>query len=83
MTTRTRAAVPASGVDDADLVVDQVHLAEARDSALEGLAQGGVEGVDRAVALAHGVLDVVADPELDRRLGQRRRRRASVSTLTW
>ncbi len=38
---------------------------------LERLAEGAVEGVDRAVALADGVLDGLADAELDGRLGDR------------
>ena len=46
-----------AGVDHADLVVDEVHLLEPREVPLEGLAQGAVEGVDRAVPLADGVLD--------------------------
>ena len=58
-----------AGVDDADLVVDQLHLAEPGIVPLERLAEGAVEGVHRAVPLAHGVLDDVADLELDRRLG--------------
>ena len=39
-------------------------------AAVEGLAHGGVQGVDRAVALGHLVADLVADAELDRRLGR-------------
>ena len=75
MTTRTRGGGAGVGVDDADLVVDQLHLGEVGRMPHQRLPQGGVEGVHRAVALAHGVLDRVADAELHRRLGDRRARR--------
>ena len=64
-------------VDDADLVIDKVHVGEVREVAVEGLAQGGVEGVHRAVAFGHFVADCVADRSLTRRFGDRRRRRGS------
>ena len=35
----------------------------------KGVAQGGVEGVDGAVALARGDHPLLVDPELDRGLG--------------
>ena len=41
-------------VEDAHLVVDQLELARARGRPAQRLAQGVVEGVDRAVALAGG-----------------------------
>src|SRR5262245_18826600 len=43
-------------VEDAHLVVEQAHLAEARIEVLERLAQGMVEGVHGAVARGRGVL---------------------------
>ena len=58
------------GVDDADLVVDQLHLGQVRKGAVQGLAQGGVEGVDRAVPFGHFVPHLVADAQLDRGLGR-------------
>ena len=36
----------------------------------ERLAQGGVEGVDRAVAVGGGVQDLAVDLDLDGRLGE-------------
>ena len=60
-----------AGVDHADLVINQVHFLEARVVPLQGLAQGAVEGVDRSIALADGVLETLADLELDGGLGER------------
>ena len=51
------------GVDDPDLVVDQLHVAKVREMPVQGLAQGGVEGVHRAVPFGHFV------PHLRRRRG--------------
>src|SRR4051794_2966580 len=58
---------PGPGVDDADLVVNELHLSESREVPFERLAQGPIEGIDRAVPFADRVLDVVADAELDGR----------------
>jgi hypothetical protein len=65
-----------AGVDDAHLVVDQVHLASRGKCRSRALRTGAVQGVDRAVPLADGVLDGSPDPELDRRLGDAARRRS-------
>ena len=70
MTTRVRAAVAASAVEDADLVVDEVDLVDARVERPERLAQRGIERVDRPVAVGGGVQDLAVHLHLDRRLGQ-------------
>ncbi len=57
-------------VEDAHLVVDQVDVVDARVERPERLAQRGVEGVDRAVAVGGGVEDLAVDLDLDGRLGQ-------------
>ena len=57
------------GVDHADLVVDQAHVPQGRVEPLQALAQGRVQGIDRAVAFADHVLDLVAHAQLDRGLG--------------
>ena len=57
-------------VEDAHLVVDEVDVVDARVERAERLAQRGVEGVDRAVAVGRGVEDLAVDLDLDRRLGQ-------------
>ena len=46
---------PGPGVDDAHLVIDQLHLRQARVERLQRLAQRAVEGVHRAVAFADRV----------------------------
>ena len=57
-------------VEDAHLVVDEVDVVDARVERAERLAQRGVEGVDRAVAVGGGVQDLAVDLDLDRRLGE-------------
>ena len=57
-------------VEDAHLVVDEVHRLELRVERRERLAQRGVERVDRAVAVGRGVEDLALDLDLDGRLGQ-------------
>ena len=69
MTTRVRAAGRRLAVEDADLVVDEVDVVEDRVERAERLAQRGVEGVDRAVAVGRGVEDLAVDLDLDGRLG--------------
>ena len=56
-------------VEDAHLVVDEVDVVEHRVERAERLAQGGVEGVDRAVAVGRGVEHLAVHLDLDRRLG--------------
>ena len=75
MTTRTRGGGAGVAVDDADLVIDQLHAAEVREMAIERFSQGGVQGVHRAVALGHFVPHFVADAQLDGGFGRRARRR--------
>src|SRR5262245_23584029 len=58
-------------VDDADFVVDQPHVAEAGEIAVEGLAHGGVEGVDGAVAFGDFEAFVAVDADFDGRFGDR------------
>ena len=70
MMTRVRAAVAGVAVEDADLVVDEVDVVDRRVERPERLAQRGVEGVDRAVAVGRGVQGLAVDLDLDRRLGQ-------------
>ena len=59
------------GVEDPDLVVGQVDAAQHRvgPGHGHGLAQGLVQGVDRAVALGGGDDPLALDLHLDRRLG--------------
>ena len=59
-----------AAVEDAHLVVDQVDVVEPRVERAERLAQGGVERVDRAVAVGGGVERLAVDLDLDGRLGQ-------------
>ena len=63
---------PGPRVDDADLVVCQAHRRQVRVGGVQGLAQGAVEGVDRAVALSHGVLPCAVDAQFHRGLGHGR-----------
>ena len=72
MTTRTRGGGAGVAVDDADLVIDQLHAAEVRETAIKRLSQRAVQGVHRAVALAHSCAHLAADAELHRGLGRRR-----------
>jgi hypothetical protein len=58
-------------VEDADLVVDQMDRVELRVEGAQGLAEGGVQGVDRAVAVGGGVEHLARDLDLDRGLGQK------------
>src|SRR5262245_279877 len=58
-------------VDDADFVVDQPHVAEAGEIAVEGLAHGGVEGVDGAVAFGDFEAFVAVDADFDGGFGDR------------
>ena len=55
--------------EQADLEVRQLDVREPRPRRRERRAQGGVEGVDRAVALARRDDPLAVDDELDRRLG--------------
>ena len=57
-------------VEDADLVVHQVDGVELRVEGAERLAQSGVQGVDRAVAVGGGVEHLARDLDLDRSLGE-------------
>ena len=70
MITRVLRGGRRDAVEDADLVVDQADVVEPRVERPERLAQGGVERVDRAVAVAGGVQDLAVDLDLDGRLGQ-------------
>ena len=47
-----------------------MDVVEPRVERAERLAQGGVERVDRAVAVGRGVEDLAVDLDLDGRLGQ-------------
>ncbi len=67
--TRTTAPVVGRGVEHPHLEVDEVDAGQRRVAAVERGAQGVVEGVDRAVALADGDEALVADPHLHRGLG--------------
>ena len=78
MVTRVRAAVADARIDDAHLVVVQVDGVEHGVERAEGLAQRGVEGVDRAVALRRRVQRLAVDLDLDRRLGAQRARRPAA-----
>ena len=70
MITRVRAAVARIAVEDAHLVVDEVDVVEARIERPERLAQRGVEGVDRAVAVGRRVEHLAGHLDLDGRLGE-------------
>src|SRR4051812_22760581 len=56
-------------VEDADLVVDELDVAQVRVDLGDRGAQGGVERVHRAVALGGADVALAVDPNLDRRLG--------------
>ena len=60
-------------VDDADLVVHQVHAVESGVERAERLAEGEVERLNRPVAVGGGVEDLTVDLDLHARLGARRR----------
>ena len=66
--TRVTAPVPDDGVEHADLEVGQMQPGQLRVGRADRLAQRGVEGVDRAVALGGGEHALVADVDLDGRL---------------
>ena len=72
MITRVRAAGGRLAVEDADLVVDQVHLVERGVERAQRLAQRQVERVDRPVAVGGGVQHLAVDLDLDAGLGARR-----------
>ena len=57
-------------VEDAHPVVGQVHVAQLAEMRLDGEAERGVEGVDGPVALGGGDDTLVADMDLDGRLGR-------------
>ena len=57
-------------VEDAHPVVGQMHVAQLAEVRLDGEAERGVEGVDGPVALGGGDDTLVADVDLDRRLGR-------------
>ena len=56
-------------VEDADLVVDELDVAQVRVDLGDRVAQRGVERVDRPVALGGADVALAVDPDLDRRLG--------------
>ena len=56
-------------VEDADLVVDELDVAQVRQALADRGPQRAVERVHRAVALGRAHEALGADPELDRRLG--------------
>ena len=58
-----------AALEDADLVVDELEVLDQILVLAEILAQRHVEGVDRAVALGRRDQHLVADPDLDDRLG--------------
>src|SRR5882724_12704746 len=58
-------------VEDADLVVEEAHLAQVGVEVLEGLAERMVERIDGAMARGGGVLGDTLDPEPHRGLGHR------------
>src|SRR5438093_3457743 len=60
-------------VENADLVVEEAHLAQVRVEVLEGLAEGMVESIDGAVAGGRGVLGDAAHLEPHRRFRHRLR----------
>ena len=57
------------GVDHPDLVIEQVHLPQAGEAAVERLAKRGVQGVHRAVALGHFVPQFAMHAEFHGRFG--------------
>ena len=57
------------GIQDADLVVDELDVGQVRMQLADRVAQGAVEGVDRTVALGRADVAASFDPDLDRRLG--------------
>ena len=59
--TRVTAPVPLAGVEHPDLEVGQMDVGQLGVDRADGLAQGGVEGVDRTVALGGGDHPLVAD----------------------
>src|SRR5919204_2748764 len=56
-------------VEDADLVVDELDVAQVRIALADRRAQRAVERVDRAIALGHPHIALAFDPDLDRGLG--------------
>ena len=56
-------------VEDADLVVDELDVAQVRVALADRGAQRAVERVHRAVALGDADVALPVDPDLDRRLG--------------
>ena len=56
-------------VEDADLEVDELDVAQVRVDLADRVAQRAVERVDRAVALGGAHVALAVDPDLDRRLG--------------
>ena len=56
-------------VEDADLVVDELDVAQVRIGLGDRLAQRGVQRVDGAVALGGADVALAVDPDLDRGLG--------------
>ena len=76
--TRVIGAGAVVGVEDPDLVVDELDVGEMRMQLADRVAQRPVERVDRAVALRRVDVAASVDPDLDRRLGlDAARRRAS------
>ena len=75
--TRVTASVPCAGLEDADLVVRQVDRVEVGPRAVHGVAEGVVERVDRAVALARPETLHLADLDGQDRLGRAPMRRAA------
>ena len=69
-------------VEDPDLEVDQVDVAQMRVDLDQRLAQRAVQRVDRAVALGGAHVALAVDPDLDRRLGLDAGRRRRFSTIT-
>src|SRR5436190_12781967 len=57
------------GVEDPDLVVDQLDLGQVRVELGDRVAERPVEGVHRPVALRGADVALPLDPDLDRRLG--------------
>ena len=55
-------------VEDPDLVVDQLNLANLRVELSHGAAQRAIEGVDRAVPGSRALVALVAEPNRDRGL---------------
>ena len=65
-------------IDDADLVVDEVHAIEGRVEDAERLAEREVERVNRAISICRGVKDLAVHLDLHARLGTRLRRRSGA-----